>query len=172
MANSAQIQLFSNGNLAIAPGFPLSEVGTKNLSESIVETGAHDVIRIFGLLHDRRRPVLRWLAGCANVRAAQQGAEAMAKARVILAAIGLAAAISGARAADYAGDVPVARAPEIWQGHFTGGRNAAPGAQPTALDWVDSTQRFASLRECGRWMRGLTRQYRTYEGWKGCLRIR
>ncbi|MCB1543422.1 MAG: hypothetical protein KDJ30_03775 [Rhodoblastus sp.] len=96
----------------------------------------------------------------------------MAKARFILAAIGLVAAISGVRAADYAAGVSMAPVREVWQGHFTGGRNIAPGAQPTALDWVDTTQRFASLHECGRWMRGLTRQYRTYEGWKGCLRIR
>lgn len=101
----------------------------------------------------------------------------MNTARVILAAIGLtiglAIGLSGARAADYAGEaVYVVRSPEVWQGHFTGGRNLAPGAQPTALDWADVTARFASLPDCARWMRDLKRQYSTYEGWKGCLRIR
>ena len=97
----------------------------------------------------------------------------MNTARVTLAAIGLAIGLSGARAADYAGEaVYVVRSPEVWQGHFTGGRNLAPGAQPTALDWADVTARFASLPDCARWMRDLKRQYSTYEGWKGCLRIR
>lgn len=96
----------------------------------------------------------------------------MKTARVILAAIGLAIGLSAAHAADYAGEVHVVRTPEVWQGHFTGGRNLAPGAQPTALDWADVTARFASLPDCARWMRDLKRQYSTYEGWKGCLRIR
>lgn len=92
--------------------------------------------------------------------------------RVIFAALGLATSLSAARAADYAGEVVIVRPPQVWQGHFTGGRNLLPGAQPTALDWVDTTARFASLRECGRWMHDLKRQYSRYEGWKGCLRIR
>ncbi len=96
----------------------------------------------------------------------------MKSARVFLAAIGLLAGLAGARAADYAGEAVVFRAPEVWQGHFTGGRNLLPGAQPTALDWLDVTQRFASLPDCARWMRDLKRQYSTYEGWRGCLRIR
>lgn len=97
----------------------------------------------------------------------------MKTARVILAAIGLVIGLSGARAADYAGKtVYVVRSPEVWQGHFTGGRNLAPGAQPTALDWADVTARFASLPDCARWMRNLKQQYSAYEGWKGCLRIR
>lgn len=101
----------------------------------------------------------------------------MTKARVALAAIGLIAGLSAAQGADLAAyraaDVVVAvRPPQVWQGHFTGGRNLAPGAQPTALDWADVTQRFASLRDCGRWMRDLKREYPTYEGWKGCIRIR
>lgn len=97
----------------------------------------------------------------------------MNTARVILAALSLAASISAARAADYPGAIVVLAPPQqIWQGHFTGGRNLAPGLQPTALDWIDVTERFASLRECGRWMHALKRQYSTYEGWKGCLRIR
>ena len=101
----------------------------------------------------------------------------MTMARVIPAAIGLLAGVSAACAADYAGEPRTVshvavRAAEVWQGHFTGGRNFAPGAQPTALDWADVTARFASLRDCGRWMRDLKRQYPTYEGWKGCIRIR
>ena len=100
----------------------------------------------------------------------------MTQARVALAAIGLIAGLSAAQAADLAAypaaDVVVVVPQQVWQGHFTGGRNLAPGAQPTALDWADVTQRFASLRDCGRWMRDLKRQYPTYEGWKGCIRIR
>lgn len=105
----------------------------------------------------------------------------MNTARVILAALSLAASISAPRAADYPGAIVVVAPPrvvvvapplQVWQGHFTGGRNLAPGFQPTALDWIDVTERFASLRECGRWMHALKRQYSTYEGWKGCLRIR
>ncbi|MFT4097419.1 MAG: hypothetical protein QM651_09855 [Rhodoblastus sp.] len=99
----------------------------------------------------------------------------MKTAHVILAALGLVAALSGARAADYAGsyvEEVVIAPPQVWQGHFTGGRNLAPGVQPTALDWIDTTQRFASLGDCARWMRDLGREYSTYEGWKGCLRIR
>ena len=96
----------------------------------------------------------------------------MKTARAILAALGLVASLMPARAADYAGEIVVVQPQQVWQGHFTGGRNLAPGVQPTALDWFDVTERFASLRECGRWMHGLKRQYSTYEGWKGCLRIR
>lgn len=102
----------------------------------------------------------------------------MQTARMILAALALAAGISTARAADPAAGIVVVRPAmvvppaQVWQGHFTGGRNLLPGAQPTALDWVDTTARFASLRECGRWMHDLKRQYSRYEGWKGCLRIR
>lgn len=101
----------------------------------------------------------------------------MTKARVALAAMGIFGGLSAANAADMAvvpaPDVVVlVRPAEVWQGHFTGGRNFAPGAQPTALDWADVTARFASLRDCGRWMRDLKRQYPTYEGWKGCIRIR
>jgi len=100
----------------------------------------------------------------------------MTQARVALAAIGLIAGLSVAQAADLAAypaaDVVVVVPQQVWQGHFTGGRNLAPGAQPTALDWADVTQRFASLRDCGRWMHALKREYPTYEGWKGCIRIR
>jgi len=91
--------------------------------------------------------------------------------------LGLVASLSAARAADYAGpvvtrEIIVVQPQQVWQGHFTGGRNFAPGVQPTALDWADVTARFPSLRDCGRWMRDLKRQYPTYEGWKGCTRIR
>ncbi|HMN71505.1 MAG TPA: hypothetical protein PKA55_06510 [Rhodoblastus sp.] len=96
----------------------------------------------------------------------------MKTAHVILAALGLAAGLSAARAADYAGEVAIVHPPQVWQGHFTGGHNLAPGLQPTALDWIDTTERFASLGDCARWMRDLGRQYSRYEGWKGCLRIR
>ena len=96
----------------------------------------------------------------------------MKTARVFLAAIGIAIGLSGARAADYAGEIVVVSPSQVWQGHFTGGRNLAPGVQPTALDWADVTARFASLPDCARWMRDLKRQYSTYEGWRGCLRIR
>ncbi len=96
----------------------------------------------------------------------------MNTARVILAAAAFALSLTAARAADYAGEIIIVRPPEVWQGHFTGGRNLLPGAQPTALDWIDTTARFASLRDCGRWMHALSREYARYEGWKGCLRIR
>ncbi|MFV0279129.1 MAG: hypothetical protein ACK5JM_00035 [Rhodoblastus sp.] len=91
----------------------------------------------------------------------------------ILAAFGLVVGASAAQAADYPGqNQRYGYAPAVWQGHFTGGRNLAPGRQPTALDWVDTTRRFATLRECAGWMRAMSREYSTYEGWKGCLRIR
>jgi len=101
----------------------------------------------------------------------------MTMARVIPAAIGLLAGVSAACAADYAGEPRTVshvavRAAEVWQGHFTGGRAIAPRVAPVAVDWIDITERFASLPDCGRWMRALTRQYSLVEGWKGCLRIR
>lgn len=68
--------------------------------------------------------------------------------------------------------VAVVPAPGLWRGHFTGGRNYAPGADFIGLDWADKVAFFPDDRSCRRWIRDLRAQYRTYEGWKGCIRIR
>jgi hypothetical protein len=60
----------------------------------------------------------------------------------------------------------------VWLGHFSGGRNLAPGADPIPLDWVDVSQRFVSLGDCAAWLKAMGRAYPTYEGWKTCLVIR
>ena len=60
----------------------------------------------------------------------------------------------------------------LWLGHFSGGRNLAPGAEPIPLDWVDVKQNFASLRDCSAWLKDMTQTYSTYEGWKTCVQIR
>jgi hypothetical protein len=59
--------------------------------------------------------------------------------------------------------------PHIWLGHFTGGaRTAVPGV----MDWRDEFARFASRRECLRWVNALKRAYRAQEGFRTCLPIR
>lgn len=80
------------------------------------------------------------------------------------------AGVQAAAAADLA--LVAAPARHIWLGHFSGGRNLAPGAEPTALDWADVTERFGSMRECAAWMRSLKRTYSTYDGFRTCLLIR
>lgn len=96
--------------------------------------------------------------------------------RPVLAAFALAclaaAAESPAAAADLAVRPVVAAPSSVWLGHFSGGRNLAPGADPIPLDWVDVKQNFASLRECSGWLKEMGRAYPTYEGWKTCLVIR
>lgn len=93
--------------------------------------------------------------------------------RVALALIALWAATAvPARASDYSGAVAGREADSVWQGHFTGGKNLAPGAEPIPLAWVDVKERFASLRDCSAWLHQMKRVYSTYEGWKGCMRIR
>lgn len=99
-------------------------------------------------------------------------------------AIFLAASVQVAPTTAPAADLDVAvvrRAPpeivvvaplHVWMGHFSGGRNLAPGVEPTALDWVDTTERFASVRDCAAWLRALTRVYHRYQGYKTCLLIR
>ncbi len=82
----------------------------------------------------------------------------------------LAAAPAGA--ADYEGSVMAREAGSVWQGHFTGGKNLAPGVEPIPLAWVDVKERFASVHDCSAWLHQMKRVYSTYEGWKGCLRIR
>ncbi|GAC1556826.1 MAG: hypothetical protein NVS2B5_18520 [Beijerinckiaceae bacterium] len=62
--------------------------------------------------------------------------------------------------------------PHIWLGHFTGGRNLAPGLQPLALDWRDEYERFPTRRSCQYWLRALKAVYHRYEGYKTCLPIR
>ncbi|MFO1118289.1 MAG: hypothetical protein U1E28_21680 [Beijerinckiaceae bacterium] len=97
----------------------------------------------------------------------------MRSARPVLAVLTfclLAAAPAGA--ADYSRAVAVEEAGSVWQGHFTGGNNLAPGVEPIPLAWVDVKERFASLRECSAWLHQMKRAYSTYEGWKGCMRIR
>lgn len=82
----------------------------------------------------------------------------------------------GALAADYSdykGDVTARLIDDsLWLGHFSGGRNLAPGVEPIPLDWVDLKQDFASLRDCAHWVTSMTRSYSTYEGFKTCVRIR
>ncbi len=95
----------------------------------------------------------------------------MSRARAIFAILGLLAAGQGAAAADMPARLTLAP-DSLWLGHFTGGRNLAPGVQPTALDWVDRYERFASLGSCAGWVRNMTRSYSTYQGWKGCVRLR
>ena len=80
----------------------------------------------------------------------------------------LAAGLASAQAADGAVTAPES----VWLGHFSGGRNLSPGAEPIALDWVDVRQLFGSLRECESWVKGFERDYSTYEGYKTCALIR
>jgi hypothetical protein len=72
------------------------------------------------------------------------------------------------------GPVPVAGAglADLWRGHFSGGRDLAPGANKIALDWADDVQFFPDGPSCRRWLRDMHAAYRTYEGFHGCLRIR
>ena len=97
----------------------------------------------------------------------------MKTARTLFALTALALGVSQATAADYSGaDVPAPYDDSLWLGHFSGGRNLAPGAEPIPLDWIDVRQNFASLRDCSAWVHDMTRAYSTYEGWKTCVRIR
>jgi hypothetical protein len=61
---------------------------------------------------------------------------------------------------------------DLWRGHFSGGRNLAPGATRIALDWAEDTQFFPSDLACRQWLRSMHAAYPTYEGFHGCLRIR
>ena len=88
-------------------------------------------------------------------------------AAAVVAASFLAGAIVPSAAADL-GATPSS----IWLGHFSGGRNLKPGADPIPLDWVDVKQRFASRGACVSWQRDMQRAYPTDEGWKTCLLIR
>lgn len=62
--------------------------------------------------------------------------------------------------------------PGLWRGHFSGGFNYDPPAPTIALAWTDQVEFFPDDLSCRRWMRGLRAQYRTYQGFGGCLRIR
>ena len=95
----------------------------------------------------------------------------MLAARATILILGILAWGAPASAADYAGG-PAVVDDSLWLGHFSGGRNLAPGAEPIPLDWLDVKQDFASLRDCSAWLRDLTRAYTTYEGFKTCVRIR
>ena len=92
--------------------------------------------------------------------------------QALLALTALACAAAPGRAADYPGYAVAPVVDSLWLGHFSGGRNLAPGVEPIPLDWIDVKQNFASLRDCSVWMKGLSRDYATYEGWKTCVRIR
>jgi hypothetical protein len=97
----------------------------------------------------------------------------MKTARVYLTLAALALGASQAAAADYRERIVVAPVDDsLWFGHFSGGRNLAPGAEPIPLDWLDVKQNFVSLRDCSAWVKELTRAYSTYEGWKTCVRLR
>ena len=95
----------------------------------------------------------------------------MARASGIVAVLSLAPA--AAVAADHAGPrADVVAYETVWEGHFSGGRNLAPGAEPIPLDWIDVKERFATLDACVDWRRNLSRAYATYEGFQTCVRIR
>lgn len=97
----------------------------------------------------------------------------MKTARALVALMVLAGGAACAQAADVAVRTVVAVPDDsVWLGHFSGGRNLAPGAEPIPLDWVDVKQNFASLRDCAAWQKDMKRAYSTYEGWKTCVRIR
>ncbi len=97
----------------------------------------------------------------------------MKTAQAFLALTILAGGVVQAGAADLgARAVVIVPDDSLWLGHFSGGRNLAPGAEPIPLDWVDVKQNFVSLRECAAWQKDMKRAYSTYEGWKTCVRIR
>ena len=83
-------------------------------------------------------------------------------------------AVGGAQAADLGPSARIVTAAptSVWLGHFSGGRNLAPGADPMPIDWTDVKQRFATLGDCAHWLKDMRRAYPTYEGWKTCLPIR
>ena len=85
----------------------------------------------------------------------------------------MALATPAASAADFAVETArVAVAPGLWRGHFSGGLNYDPPAQNIALAWNDQVSFFPDDVSCRRWIRDLRRQFRTYQGFSGCLRIR
>jgi hypothetical protein len=84
----------------------------------------------------------------------------------------LAASVATASAADFAGEPVEAVSDSLWLGHFSGGRNLSPGAEPIPLDWVDLHYRFTSLSDCKAWIKDMKAAYSTYEGFKTCLRLR
>ena len=64
-------------------------------------------------------------------------------------------------------------APGLWRGHFSGGRNYDPrNLEIVAVDWTDQVEFFPTDGTCRRWIGDLRRQWRTYQGFTGCLRIR
>ena len=64
-------------------------------------------------------------------------------------------------------------APGLWRGHFSGGRNYDPSnLEIVAVDWTDQVELFPTDGTCRRWISDLRRQWRTYQGFTGCLRIR
>ena len=82
-----------------------------------------------------------------------------------------------ANAADLAVREPVVIAapvvPSLWRGHFSGGRNYDPrNLEIVAVDWTDQVSFFPDDGSCRRWISDLRRQWRTYQGFTGCLRIR
>lgn len=93
---------------------------------------------------------------------------------ILLSCVVSAAPYSAGVAADFAAPVAAggAPSPSVWLGHFSGGRNLAPGADPMPIDWVDVKLRFASSGACARWQKDMRRAYPTYEGWTTCLLIR
>lgn len=111
-------------------------------------------------------------AGCALPSLREKVGVDMKAARAFVLATGLACGAAPALAADLTGAVVVVPDDSLWLGHFSGGRNLAPGAEPIPLDWVDTKQRFVSLRDCSVWLKDLRRSYSTYEGWTSCTRIR
>lgn len=64
-------------------------------------------------------------------------------------------------------------APGLWRGHFSGGRNYDPRNQEiVAVNWTDQVAFFPDDGTCRRWIRDLRQQWKTYQGFTGCLRIR
>ena len=94
--------------------------------------------------------------------------------RSLVLALALFAAGSAANAADYRSDVvgvPLVST-GLWRGHFSGGINVDPYQQDIVLAWNDEVSYFPDDVSCRRWIRSQKRLFPTYEGHKGCLRIR
>ena len=94
--------------------------------------------------------------------------------RPLVFSFALIAAGSAANAADYRSDavaVPLAST-SLWRGHFSGGINVDPYQQDIVVAWNNDVAFFPDDVSCRRWIRSQKRLFPTYEGHKGCLRIR
>ena len=94
--------------------------------------------------------------------------------RSLFLAIAFMAAAPAVDAADYGS--PMVAEPRaaygLWRGHFSGGINVDPYQQDIVPAWNDEVAFFPDDVSCRRWIRSQKRLFPTYEGHKGCLRIR